>query len=138
MSVLWKEVTSWLSEATKSAIKETEDLAKIGRLKLEILGINTALNDKFAALGGVIYELAKKGKLNETDSNTQIKKLIDEIASLETELRSHKGSKGKKTVSKKAAVKKKPTGKSSKRKVKPTGKKKTLPTSRSKIKKSKG
>lgn len=105
MSALWKEVTSWLSEATKSAVKETEDLAKKGRIKLEILGINTALNDKFAALGGVVYELAKNEKSGPIKNNPQVKKLVAEIASLETKLRSHKPT-GKKTATGKSSSKK--------------------------------
>lgn len=108
MSNLWKEVTNWLSETTKSAIKETEDLARRGRVKMEILGINTALSDKFAALGGVVYEIIKKGGRSSIKANAKVKKLLAEIARLEAQLRAKKQGTGKKkpkTASKKSTKK---------------------------------
>lgn len=108
MSDLWKEVTNWLSETTKSAIKETEDLARRGRVKMEILGINTALSDKFAALGGVVYEIIKKGGRSSIKANAKVKKLLAEIARLEARLRAKKQGTGKKkpkTASKKSTKK---------------------------------
>jgi len=108
MSNLWKEVTNWLSETTKSAIKETEDLARRGRVKMEILGINTALSDKFAALGGVVYEIIKKGGRSSIKANAKVKKLVAEIARLEAQLRVKKQGTGKKkpkTASKKSTKK---------------------------------
>lgn len=116
MSDLWKEVTTWLSEATRSAIKETEDLARRGRVKMELLGINTALSDKFAALGGVVYEIIKKGERGSIKANAKVKKLVAEIAKLETQLQVHKkeaGEKEPKQASKKPGAKKSTTKKKS-------------------------
>jgi hypothetical protein len=111
MTDLWKEVTTWLSETTKSAIKETEDLARLGRVRMEVLGINTALNDKFTALGGVVYEMIKKGGQSSIKNDPKVKKLAAEIAELEARL-----SKTKKTEepigTKKPGTTKRPTTKS--------------------------
>ena len=91
MPELWKEVASWLAEATRSAIKETEDFARRGRFKFDVLGINTALQDKFAALGGVIYSMAsKKETLSAIFKDPHVKKLLSEIAELEATLREAK------------------------------------------------
>lgn len=112
MSDLWKEVTTWLSEATKSAIKETEDLARRGRVRMEVLGINTALSDRFVALGGVVYEIIKKGERGSIKSNAKVKKLVAEITRLEAQLRAKKqktGKKESKTASKKNSTAKKTT-----------------------------
>lgn len=88
MTDLWKEVASWLAEATRSAIKETEDLARRGRLKVDVLGINTALQDKFATLGGIIYSMAgKKQHSSAIFKDPRIRKLLEEIAELETSLK---------------------------------------------------
>lgn len=106
MSDLWKEVTNWLSETTKSAIKETEDLARRGRVKMEILGINTALSDKFAALGGVVYEIIKKGGRSSIKANTKVKKLVAEIARLEAQLRASKQKKETPKASRKSSTRK--------------------------------
>lgn len=121
MTDLWKEVTTWLSETTKSAIKETEDLARRGRIKTEILGINTALNDKFTALGGVVYEIIKKGRQSSIKTSPKVKKLAAEIAELEARLaRTKKTEQPVKT--KKSGTTKKPTTKSQ-----PVRKKTTTP-----------
>lgn len=106
MSDLWKEVTNWLSETTKSAIKETEDLARRGRVKMEILGINTALSDKFVALGGVVYEIIKKGGRSSIKANAKVKKLVAEIARLEAQLRASKQKKETPKASRKSSTRK--------------------------------
>jgi hypothetical protein len=91
MSDLWKEVTSWLAEATRSALRETEDLARRGKRSFDVLGMNTVLGEKFTALGGVIYALLVK---KETPSNIfkdqRVKKIIGEIRDIETSLKEAK------------------------------------------------
>jgi predicted sulfurtransferase len=130
MTDLWKEVTTWLSETTKSAIKETEDLALRGRVKMELLGINTALSDKFAALGGVVYEIIKKPGRSSIKANAKVKKLVAEIARLEAQLRAKKTTTG--AAKKTRAAKKSATKASGK---KPSSRKKTTAKTKAKPKK---
>ncbi|MCK4335039.1 hypothetical protein KAX06_09710 [candidate division WOR-3 bacterium] len=130
MSDLWKEVTTWLSEATRSAIKETEDLARRGRVKMELLGINTALSDKFAALGGVVYEIIKKPGRGSIKANAKVKKLVAEIAKLEAQLRTKKTTTG--TAKRTQGAKKSATKASGK---KPSSTKKTTARTKAKPKK---
>ena len=130
MSDLWKEVTTWLSEATRSAIKETEDLARRGRVKTELLGINTALSDKFAALGGVVYEIIKRPGRGSIKANAKVKKLVAEIAKLEAQLRAKKTTTG---ATKKTQGAKKPATKASGKK--PSSRKKTTAKTKAKPKK---
>ncbi len=130
MSDLWKEVTTWLSEATRSAIKETEDLARRGRVKMELLGINTALSDKFAALGGVVYEIIKKPGRGSIKANAKVKKLVAEIARLEAQLRTKKTTTG--TAKRTQGAKKSATKASGK---KPSSTKKTTARTKAKPKK---
>jgi hypothetical protein len=91
MPDLWKEVTAWLAEATRSAIKETEDLARRGKMKFDVLGINTLLQEKFAALGGVIYSMVNKG-INPPAifKDSHVKRIITEIMELEITLKETK------------------------------------------------
>ncbi len=125
MPDLWKEVASWLAEATRSAIKETEDFARRGRLKFDVLGINTALQDKFAALGGVIYSMAS-GKENPSAifKDPRVKKLLVEISELEGSLKEARKAEG---GAKTSIANKAPVSKQGKRVKKETGKKKTAP-----------
>jgi len=130
MSDLWKEVTTWLSETTRSAIKETEDLARRGRVKTELLGINTALSDKFAALGGVVYEIIKKPERGSIKANAKVKKLVAEIARLEAQLRAKKTT--TEAAKKTQGTKKSATKASGK---KPSSRKKTTARTKAKPKK---
>ena len=130
MSDLWKEVTTWLSETTRSAIKETEDLARRGRVKTELLGINTALSDKFAALGGVVYEIIKKPGRGSIKANAKVKKLVAEIARLEAQLRAKKTT--TEAAKKTQGTKKSATKASGK---KPSSRKKTTARTKAKPKK---
>ena len=136
MTDLWKEVTTWLSEATKSAIKETENLARRGRIRMEVLGINTALNDRFVALGGMVYEIIKKGERSSIKANAKVKKLVAEIAELEARLartkkmeepiRTKKSATTKKPTAKSQSIRKKPSARS--KKAARSTKKRTLTT----------
>lgn len=87
MSDLWKDVKTWLTDSTRSALKETEELARRGRIKMELLGINTALNDKFVELGGVVYELIRKSSRTSIKTDVKVKRLVAEIKELEQKLR---------------------------------------------------
>ncbi len=120
MPDLWKEVASWLAEATRSAIKETEDIARRGRLKVDVLGINTALQDKFAALGGILYSIAKEKRNSSTIfREPRVRKLLEEIAELEISLKeAKKGDAGIRTDQ----VNQTPTGKKGIKRVKQMGK----------------
>ncbi|NLI97697.1 hypothetical protein GX441_03440 [bacterium] len=91
MSDLWKEVTSWLAEATRSAIKETEDLALRGKHRFDVLGMNTVLGEKFTVLGGIIYAmLVKKEAPSNIFKDPRVKKILGEIREIETSLKEAK------------------------------------------------
>ncbi|HDQ99691.1 MAG TPA: hypothetical protein ENN51_05325 [candidate division WOR-3 bacterium] len=81
---LWADVREWLSDATRSAIREAEDLTRRGKLKLEIMNLSSRLERRFAELGGRIYEQAR------TKPETPVplapyRLLIADIAKLEAE-----------------------------------------------------
>jgi hypothetical protein len=56
---LWDEVRDWLSDATRTAIREAEDLTRRGKLKLEIMRLSSRLERKLAELGGLVYKQAQ-------------------------------------------------------------------------------
>jgi len=62
MALLWNDVKNWLTDATKSAIKDAEDLTRKGKLKFEMLNLNRKLEKTFAELGGVVYHVLESGK----------------------------------------------------------------------------
>jgi hypothetical protein len=113
MANLWNEVTIWLSEATRSAVKETEELARRGKIKFDMLKVSRELKDKFSELGGVVYELLQKDSKTTIKANPKVKTLALQIKNLEGELNKLKNqeenlivSPGKKKTAKKHQPKK--------------------------------
>lgn len=85
---LWDDVKKWLSDATKTAVKEAEDLTRKGKLKMEILSLNHKIEKSFAELGGFVYE--KYGKKREVPFDSKIKDKFRKIKRLESQLRKKK------------------------------------------------
>lgn len=85
---LWEDVKKWLSDATKTAVKEAEDLTRKGKLKMEILALNRRIEKSFAELGGVVYEEYSKKK--DVPFDAKIKNRFRKIKRLEAQLRKKK------------------------------------------------
>jgi len=85
MASLWEKVKNWLEDTTKQVLKETEDLSKKGRLKMQIGSLNREIDRKFSYLGGLIYQMITEGRL--TIEDEKIKETIKEIEKLEKELK---------------------------------------------------
>ncbi len=85
MASLWEKVKNWLEDTTKQVLKETEDLSRKGRLKMQINSLNREIDKKFSYLGGLVYQWVNENKIDITDE--KIKEVITEIKKLEEELK---------------------------------------------------
>lgn len=87
MSSLWEKVKNWLEDTTKQVLKETEDLSKKGRLKMQISSLNREIDKKFSYLGGLVYQMINEGKRDIAEDD-RVKETINQIKKLEEELKS--------------------------------------------------
>ncbi|MEO0093517.1 MAG: hypothetical protein ABIK93_09515 [candidate division WOR-3 bacterium] len=87
MKSLWDDVKNWLSDATKVALKEAEDLTRKGKLKVEILNLKRRIEKKLAELGGWVYHHYRKAEDFELTQNEKVKNYIKEIHQLELALK---------------------------------------------------
>jgi len=85
MASLWEKVKNWLEDTTKQVLKETEDLSRKGRLKMQIGALNREIDKKFSYLGGLVYQMMNEGNLVIEDE--KVKEVIKEIEKLEKELK---------------------------------------------------
>jgi len=85
---LWEDVKKWLSDATKTAVKEAEDLTRKGKLKMEILALNRKVEKAFAELGGIVY--GEYSKRKDIPFDEKIKEGFKKIKRLETQLKKKK------------------------------------------------
>ncbi len=86
MTSLWEKVKNWLEDTTKQVLKETEDLSKKGRIKIQISSLNREIDKKFSYLGGLIYQMINEGKMNIAEDEN-VREVINEIKRLEEELK---------------------------------------------------
>lgn len=82
---LWEEVTTWLTGAAGTAIREAEDLTRRGRLKVEMLGLSQQMEKLMTKLGGRVYRLMGSGPAG-VAADGEVSRLVDELRGLETEL----------------------------------------------------
>ena len=86
INTLWDDVRGWLTDATRTAIREAEDLSRRGRLKLDILNLSRRVDRQMAKLGGMVYDRAPADPDAPFSLDDDTKKVLREIAGLETEL----------------------------------------------------
>jgi hypothetical protein len=86
INTLWDDVRGWLTDATRSAIREAEDLSRRGRLKFDILNLSRRIEKRMAKLGGLVYSRALANPDVPVSLDDDAKNVLQEIARLETEL----------------------------------------------------
>jgi len=86
IETLWDDVRVWLTDATRSAIKEAEDLSRRGRLKMDLLRLSRDIEKTMAKLGGKVYNRVSKSPDAPVVLDDELNRLVREIARLESEL----------------------------------------------------
>jgi len=87
ITTVWDDVRLWLTDATRLAIKEAEDLSRRGRLKMAIVRLSHELNQTLARLGRNVYVQAVKSSETPVALDDEARRLVREIARLESELK---------------------------------------------------
>lgn len=91
---LWDKVKKYmgegvdvLKEGASIVAEKTGELAKIGKIKMEIMNLNKKINSCFNEIGGKLYHLKVEGKQDEISSDVRINELVEEIKKLEEEVK---------------------------------------------------
>jgi uncharacterized membrane protein len=83
---LWDDVRVWLSDATKTALKEAEDLTRRGRLKMELVRLSHELEKKMADLGVKVYGRYSKTPDAPIAVDDELRALMRDIARIQAEI----------------------------------------------------
>ncbi len=84
---LWETLKKGLVEGFQVASDKTSEYTRIGRLKIDVLGIKKEIEEKFVELGGRVYhEINEKNEYNFKE-HEEINTLISEIRKLENDLK---------------------------------------------------
>ena len=89
MDDLWTKVKKNLVEWYETAYDKTDELARIGKKKIEITGLNRSIEKHFSEMGGRVYDLiVEQGhRGNKTADDEAVQRLVAEVKELEERLR---------------------------------------------------
>jgi hypothetical protein len=82
---IWSDVKKGIKDTVTYVSEKTEELTTLGRLKLDIAGINRKVDKKFNELGKNVYSKMDKEEGLVLDSDEEIKTIIEEVSALEEE-----------------------------------------------------
>jgi hypothetical protein len=83
---IWDDVRLWLTDATKTALKEAEDLTRRGRLKMDLVRLSRELEKKMADLGVKVYGRYSRTPDAPIAVDDELRGLMRDIAKIESEV----------------------------------------------------
>lgn len=89
MSTLWNDIAKTVRDSVDSVVSKTEELTKIGKIKIEIISIKRNIEKQFAELGGTVYHLIDEKKTS-IPSNADVKEIVEKVKKLEQQLNAKK------------------------------------------------
>jgi hypothetical protein len=89
MDDLWSKVKMNLVEWYETAYDKTDELARIGKKKVEITGLNRSIEKHFSEMGGRVYDLVvEQGhRGNKTADDVVVQQHVAEVRELEKRLK---------------------------------------------------
>ena len=86
METLWNKIKKSVVEGVTVAAEKTEELTKLGKVKIEILNTKRKITVKFSELGSIVYDAVRKGTEKDEIASEKVKKLVAAVQKLEEEL----------------------------------------------------
>ncbi len=83
---IWDDVRLWMTDATKTALKEAEDLTRRGRLKMDLVRLGHELEKKMADLGVKTYARYSKAQDAPIAVDDELRALMRDIARIQAEI----------------------------------------------------
>ncbi|KAA3618338.1 MAG: hypothetical protein D8M58_20780 [Calditrichaeota bacterium] len=84
---LFEKVKKGLIDGFNAASDITSEYTKIGRIKIDILGVKKEIEEKMLELGGRVYDSCTSSNTLNFEKETKVLELIDQIKKLENELK---------------------------------------------------
>ena len=86
MENLWGKIKKSVIEGASYAAEKTEELTKLGKLKIKILNVKRKISGQFSELGSITFEAIKAETVEKELASDTVKALIETIKELESEL----------------------------------------------------
>jgi hypothetical protein len=86
MTPLWDDIKKTVKDGYITAAGKTGEFTRIGKIKLEIIGVQREIGKKFSELGGLTYHLLNEEKDTAVAGHRQVLSLVDGVRKLEAAL----------------------------------------------------
>ncbi|HGY54070.1 MAG TPA: hypothetical protein ENK44_00065 [Caldithrix abyssi] len=86
---LWENLKKGVLEGLQAASDKTSEYTRIGRIKIDVLGLKKEIEEKFVELGGRVYHNAIEKKIFSIEDDKEIQQLIEQLKDLEAELKAY-------------------------------------------------
>jgi len=83
---LWEDIKGKFERGFSAAAEKTEELRKIGKIKVDIIGIKRSLDSRHQELGKETYTLLSADKKAAPGQNAKVKELVAAIDALNASL----------------------------------------------------
>ena len=87
MSTFWDSLKKNVQQGLQTVSEKTDELTKIGRLKIEVIAVKRDIEKCFVELGGRTYDIIQNEKKTSIPKDEEIKKLILMVEKFEKKLR---------------------------------------------------
>lgn len=84
---LFEKIKKGLIDGFNAASDITSEYTKIGRIKIDILGVKKEIEEKMLELGGRVYDNISQNNIYSFDNDTKVNALVAQIKELEQELK---------------------------------------------------
>ena len=86
MANLWDDIAKTVRDGVDVVVEKTEEYAKIGKIKVEMINIKRNVEKNFTELGGKVYHLVVDEDAADIAGNAEVKGIVERIKSLEADL----------------------------------------------------
>jgi prefoldin subunit 5 len=86
MSTFWESLIKNLQQGIQTVSEKTDELTKIGRLKIEVIAVKRDIEKLFVELGGRVYDILQNQKKVTISKDDEIKKLVGRVEKSEQRL----------------------------------------------------
>ncbi len=86
----WDDLANLFKKGISTVAKKTDEYTKIGKIKVDIIGIKRDIDKKFNELGGKTYHLIVEEKDTKIAANEEVRAIIDTIKDFNQKLEEKK------------------------------------------------
>ncbi len=78
----WDDLSRFFKKSVSVVAQKTDEYTKIGKIKVDIIGIKREIDKQFTELGGKVYHLIADENDTKIASNNDVKEIIDKVKEL--------------------------------------------------------